>query len=320
MRKIVQMHFGSTLYGTSTPASDIDYKAVFIPEARDILLQRAPQSINDAREKGFAEKNYAGEVEIEMFSLQRYLDLLAQGHMVAIDMLFAPSTAWTEHSPIWLEIRANRERLLSKKVDKFLAYIQTQAAKYGIRGSRVAQTRQALELLIRAAKMHGGRAKLWMVRDEILAICGPFSAIVESTSPAGAKIEMWEVCNRKLPMAASIDNGREILQRMFDEYGKRALMAERQEGVDWKALSHAIRAAHQALELLRTGHITFPLPNAGEIKAIKAGERRYQDVAAELEDLAEQVAAAAGNSRLREDPDLQWIEDFVANTYYDEVC
>ena len=36
---VVKMKFGSHLYGTSTPLSDTDYKAVYIPEARDIILQ-----------------------------------------------------------------------------------------------------------------------------------------------------------------------------------------------------------------------------------------------------------------------------------------
>jgi hypothetical protein len=42
-------------------------------------------------------------------------------------------------------------------------------------------------------------------------------------------------------------------------------MAETQEGVDWKALSHAVRVGTQALELLKTGHVTFPLPNAAHV-------------------------------------------------------
>lgn len=38
MNKIVELEFGSHLYGTSTPNSDRDYKAIYIPEAIDILL------------------------------------------------------------------------------------------------------------------------------------------------------------------------------------------------------------------------------------------------------------------------------------------
>ena len=42
MRRIVELRAGSHLYGTATAASDTDLKAVYLPAARDILLQRAP--------------------------------------------------------------------------------------------------------------------------------------------------------------------------------------------------------------------------------------------------------------------------------------
>jgi predicted nucleotidyltransferase len=40
MDLIVEMRFGSHLYGTDTPESDLDLKGVYLPEARDILLRR----------------------------------------------------------------------------------------------------------------------------------------------------------------------------------------------------------------------------------------------------------------------------------------
>jgi len=39
MKTIVQIKFGSHLYGTETPASDLNIKGVCIPTAHDILLQ-----------------------------------------------------------------------------------------------------------------------------------------------------------------------------------------------------------------------------------------------------------------------------------------
>jgi hypothetical protein len=55
-----------------------------------------------------------------------------------------------------------------------------------------------------------------------------------------------------VPLTASIKTAREILQRLVTEYGQRALQAERNEGVDWKALSHAVRVGREALELFET--------------------------------------------------------------------
>ncbi len=130
---------------------------------------------------------------------------------------------------------------------------------------------------------------------------------------------MWEVCDRKMPYTASIKNAYDIMQRVVDEYGKRALMAETQQGVDWKALSHAVRVGHQAIELLSTGLVTFPLPNAAHVLAIKQGKLLYQEVAAEIEDLLVKVEEAAAISVLPEEPDMGWIDDFVADAYREEV-
>ena len=47
------------------------------------------------RPKAAFEKNVAGEVEEERFSLQRVLGLAAEGQTVALDMLFAPASTYS---------------------------------------------------------------------------------------------------------------------------------------------------------------------------------------------------------------------------------
>jgi hypothetical protein len=98
------------------------------------------------------------------------------------------------------------------------------------------------------------------------------------------------------------------------------LQAENQQGVDWKALSHAVRVGTQAIEFLGTGHVTFPLPNAEHVLAIKTGKVAYQKVSREIESLLESVEVAALVSSLPEAPDLQWIDDFVQRVYRAEIC
>ncbi|TJW14433.1 MAG: hypothetical protein E5W82_10680 [Mesorhizobium sp.] len=319
MRQIVRIKFGSHLYGTSTPQSDIDFKSVFIPDGRSILLQRAKNTINDQRPKAEREKNYAGEVEEERFSLQRFLGLLAEGQTVALDVLFAPEWAMTDDpSWHWQEIIDNRDRLLTRKSAAFIGYARQQAAKYGIRGSRVAAARAALALLNAALS---ATDKLGGLDADIRSLMAKHDhmSLVEDTTPHGQKVLLWEVCNRKMPYTASIKNAHDIMQRVVDEYGKRALMAESNQGVDWKALSHAVRVGNQAIELLRTGFVTFPLPNAAHVLEIKQGLLPYQVVAAEIEYLLERVEAAAAASTLPAEPDLAWIDDFVASSYRDEV-
>jgi hypothetical protein len=137
--------------------------------------------------------------------------------------------------------------------------------------------------------------------------------------PSGQLVRHLEVCGRKMPFTSAIKAARDIAQRMVDEYGQRALQAERHEGIDWKALSHAMRVGREALELFATGRITFPLPYAAEILAIKRGEVRYQYGAETIDQLLVDVEAAALSSPLREEPDQDFIDDLVVKAYSAKV-
>lgn len=323
MKRIVRIKFGSHLYGTSTPASDIDYKSVYIPTARDIVLQRVQASVNTARRKEHKEKNLPGETEEESYSLQKYLALAAECQTVAMDVLFAPEWSMTQpSSPIWHEIVANRHRFITRRATAFVGYCRQQANKYGIKGSRVAAARAALTVLVRLVEEHGSTPKLGDYETEIRAVMADVEhmVLIDIPLPNGQVIRHWDVCNRKLPFPSSIKNARDIVQRLVDEYGARALQAESQQGVDWKALSHAVRVGSQAIELLRTGHITFPLPNREHVTRIKTGGVPYHDVATEIEDLLVRVEAESAQSSLPERPDFEWIDGFVERVYRAEVC
>ena len=78
MKKIVQIKFGSHLYGTDTEESDLDIKAVYLPSARDILLQQVQPVISESRPKAHREKNTAEDVDLEFYSPEKFLKLLAE--------------------------------------------------------------------------------------------------------------------------------------------------------------------------------------------------------------------------------------------------
>ena len=142
MDLIVEMRFGSHLYGTETAASDLDLKGVYLPEARDILLQRVKATVISSRAKAAAEKNTAADVDREIYSLQRYLQLLTDGQTVALDMLFAPEAAMTiEPSSLWREIQDKGDRLISRRATAFVQ--QLQATGEQIRHQRIAGRRGA---------------------------------------------------------------------------------------------------------------------------------------------------------------------------------
>lgn len=328
MRTIVRIRFGAHLYGTATPASDVDYKSVFVPSARDVLLQRVKGSISHQRPKAEGEKNYAGEVDEEAYSLQRYLGLCAEGQTVALDVLFAPPSSWVLDPPSreWFDVVENRHRLITRKSAAFIGYCRAQANKYGIKGSRVAAARLALDLLTQRLEALGTTAKLGEIEGSIQAYCARHEhmALLDiegATDVHGTKrtVRHWEVCNRKMPLTQTIKSAHEVMRRIVEEYGHRALQAESNQGVDWKALSHAVRVARQAIELLRTGAVVFPRHEAAHLTAIKLGQLPYAQVAEEIDGLLPAVEREAERSTLPESADLAWIDDFVADIYRNQI-
>lgn len=323
MRTIVRIKFGSHLYGTATPASDIDFKSVFVPPGRDILLQRVKATISQQRPKAEGEKNVAGEIDEEAYSLQRYLGLASEGQTVALDVLFAPRWSMPQEPDwTWREIESNRHRLVTRKSAAFLGYCRQQANKYGIKGSRVAAARLALELLTGALAHHGSTAKIGEIEREIAATvtANEHMALLDiegATDIHGVKrtVRHWEVCNRKMPLTQTIKSAHEIMRRIVDEYGHRARQAESNQGVDWKALSHTVRVGRQAIELLNMGTIIFPRPEAAHLVAIKTGQLAYQPVAEEIEELLSEVEIAAERSTLPASADTAWIDEFVTEVY-----
>lgn len=323
MKTIIRTQFGSHLYGTSTPQSDFDYKSIFIPSARDILLQRVKQAINQQRPKGIGEKNFAGENDEEAFSLQKYLHLISEGQTVALDILFTPEQSIIgEPMPEWIEIVANKDKLITKQASSFVGYCRQQASKYGVKGARLAAAKAAHDLLFTYLFSWSGKTKLAEFESAMINCTAKhfdYMEFVLIDQPNSEPINHWSVCGRKLPFNTSLKNAFEVVDKLVSDYGSRTIQAERDGGIDWKALSHSVRIANQAIELLDTGKITFPLPNAEYILAIKTGQIPYKVVGEEIENLLEIVEAKVLTSVLPEKPDKEWIDDFVYRTYEKEI-
>lgn len=327
---IFKTKFGSHLYGTETEHSDVDWKGVYIPDARDILLGRSKGTI-DLNEKvdhrtGLQRKNYPGETDFELYSLQKFMSLAAEGQLPALDMLFAtPLVGGTDidgvMSDIWIRIWENRDKLACNQTRVFFHYAYHQASKYGVKGSRMAAAEKAAEFFAELAGNLGSKIKL---RDIDVTLTEAFEdvphcSIVEIKQVSGEMMKAFECCGRKVMWNVSLKTARDIYTKLFDDYGHRARKAKNNQGVDWKALSHAVRVGREAVEYLRTGFITFPRPEAQRLVMIKRGEMDYQKVAEEIEQLLDDVRDAADKSDLPDEPDYQWIDDFVTDVYTERV-
>lgn len=322
-RTLVRMQFGSHVYGTNVPTSDLDFKAVHVPAAEDILLQRVRPSINTKTKEDGTQKNGPDDVDFESFALQKFMAMLLEGQTVALSMLFTPDRWIIEQSLEWAAIRFHKERWLHRSVSAFAGYCRQQANKYGIRGSRVAASRAAMTWTEAAIDAHGLRAKLrdhWPLVEEFAGRGLEHVAIVVGSHADDQPVRFLEVCNRKVQEHATFKEAHAICKRVFDEYGHRALLAETNQGVDWKACMHAVRVSREAEELLLHHTITYPRPEAELLLAIRKGELPYKDVADMLEAGLDRLEECHRLSALPDRGDHAAAEAIVLKAYCGQIA
>lgn len=321
---IFYCQFGSHIYGTNLATSDLDYKKIYLPCADDILLQRVSASRNEGTKANKTAKNSADDTDIEAFSLQKYIKLLLDGQTVAIGMLFTPAQ-WLQAKahPAWHEIQENRHEFLHSGVSAYVGYCRQQANKYGIKGSRVSAVRNILTVLNNLSQEHGHLTKLSAVWDDIerYVATNEHCAIILA-DPAGNSrniARMLDVCNRKTQEFITIKEAISIYQHLFDEYGHRALAAEKEQGIDWKALMHAVRVSEEAKELLLTGIVTYPRPEASLLLKIRQGHLPYKQVAEIIEEGLINIEQASLISILPKKPNIELSEAIIKKWYRQQV-
>ena len=330
MNTILKMKFGSELYGTNTVNSDTDIKGIYLPTAREIVLGNYKKTISTSRKKEDKERNTKDDVDTEIFSLDRYLELLMSGQTVALDMLFSPEFQSTriksDLSGFTLgNIVENKEKLLTRNILAFTSYAKQQAAKYGIKGSRLDSLKRTMVMLEGLKDSPYTKLISWPdTINQLVLECQelislektPLIEIVCLKGPKGLMdAPHLKVNGRAIPFHATVKYATEVVGKMLDEYGKRAHKAHLNGTRDYKALSHAIRVNSEALELLETGKITFPRPDKDLLLKVKLGELPYEQVAEIIEEGLADLTETHAKSTLRDEPDREWANNLICEVY-----
>jgi hypothetical protein len=304
------MKFGSHLYGLNTPTSDVDYKGIFIPTLEELLLNSFPKTIVTSTGPEHA-KNDANDVDTEVVSLPQFIKHACQGETYAIDMLHCARPEFA--TPVWDELVANRTQFYSKNLKAFVGYVKQQAAKYGVKGSRLADIKQAIDSL---AKLDQNLI-LGEVKDQVYF--GEYAEWKVKPNPSVGHDNEFYMVNAKMYQSTNtVLYTIERLQQMYDGYGHRAKLAEQNEGVDWKAMSHALRAGYQARDIYKYGDFVYPLAETNFLKQVKQGKLDFAQVGSELERLVAEIENLSENSNLPEHVDTEFWDKWLLRVYAHE--
>jgi uncharacterized protein len=88
-------------------------------------------------------------------------------------------------------------------------------------------------------------------------------------------------------------------------------------GFDTKYAMHSVRLGYQGIELLETGRVTLPLPEPTRtrVMAIRLGERSFDEVLAEIDEVEARLTAALEQTPLPDEPDRTAVDAFLVEAY-----
>jgi len=126
------------------------------------------------------------------------------------------------------------------------------------------------------------------------------------------KLRIYEVCDRKFHETVKASNVLKTLKHVETVYGNRSRIAKETDFCDFKAFSHALKAAYQVKEILVDKNLTFPLKEAKFIKAVKEGKLHFEDeVKPVLNNLMDEIEIMTKNSDLPEQVDTSFWDSFL---------
>ena len=286
------MKFGSHLYGLNTPESDTDYMGIYLPELDELLLNSYKPEIKFSTGNN-ASRNTKDDIDDEWIALPKFIALACKGETMTIDMLHATDVELGEYGHMWAELVACRKMFYTQNLSSYMGYVKHQAAKYGIRGSRIAAMREVIDLITEFKDTSPSIFNDYKLKDvwEQLPINDYCRKIVLPKKGATDQFEaFYEINAKKYAETNKLAYVLERVTKAFNAYGERAMLAEKNEGVDWKAVSHAFRAGYQMRAIYKYGDFEYPLAETDFIKQIKAGTLDYStEVAPVLEDLVDEV-------------------------------
>jgi len=312
-KKLFQCIHGSHLYGLDTPQSDTDYKGVFMPELDELLLGKSPRQVSESSGNNET-KNSSDDIDSDWYSLPEFIKLACQGETIALDMLHAHTNREMVlcGSPEWAFIVANKDRFYTKNMKAFLGYAKKQAAKYGLKGSRMG----ALEEVWNVSRQHilSEPRKLLSIWDKLPV--NDHCRFINDKLKSGEEQEFYEVLGSKYQNSMPLHQFIASMDVKWSSYGERARQAKDNEGIDWKAVSHAIRAAYQLKEIYLNGCIEYPLKDRDVIRGIKIGDYDFLSfVQPLLESLIAEVEGLADKSPYPDKVDTGFWDDWLISVY-----
>ena len=312
--------FGSFLYGTNNENSDVDLKGLYFPHIEELLMQQKNNAITYSS-SGAHGKNSPDDVDIQLWSVQYWLYLLRRGDTNAIDLLFSMYTK--DNSVRLVDIEKCKELLgifydnpislidLKNNVS-YVSYAVNQSRRYSFRGSRMEILKNVLEFFKDRYNSETKYNTIDTYFDKLLEQYGEQSLLFERETNNERCI--W-LLGKGHCGSVKLDEMIERLETEYNKFGHRAENAMRNDGIDWKAVSHAVRCCLEVIEMADTEFLQFPLNNAEYIREVKEGKKSWPN---EVEKHLQELLSEAKDklSMLKENENMYKNHSEIVKRFY----
>jgi hypothetical protein len=303
---------GSHLFGCSTEDSDYDFRGVWLPSDEFCRIHGPHNSLKyNSNTSG---SNTKEDIDVDLWSLQDYiLKYLFKGDTNAIELFFINDNniLYNEEiisgCPFTEYLKLGRRYLINTcNVKSIIGFAENQAQTYGLRVERLQAIHDVLGIL--NSLPPEAVSLLESDIDYIMSeVDSPFvRKVLNNNKPT------LEVCNRKFHEDVLIHYLITEIKKVENRYGQR--VREAQNGKDWKSISHSLRIIDEAIELISTKQIKFPLKDAKFHLQVKLGavdkktiSKRYETQLARVDLLLEEHKG--------EQPNKKQGEQLIHNIY-----
>ena len=306
MNIILETVFGSHLYKLNTENSDKDYKGIILPSKDEILLGKSNYHV-DASTNNSHSKNTKDDIDKSYYTLSYFIKLASQGETVALDMIHGNTNDWLISSEIWEYIIKNRAKFYTKSMKSYMGYVSKQAAKYGIKGSKLGEIETMLNFLngfdgdniVGSIRFYPNDFGKWITFKDN---------------------DFYEFVGSKFQDTLKIKFMIETLSKIYDKYGERSKLAKDNLGIDNKSIHHALRAGYQVKDIFIKGFFEYPLEQSKFLMDVKLGLLDFNSIVQPtLEQLVNDVYELSEKSDYPENVDLEFWNEFIKNVHLDII-
>jgi hypothetical protein len=253
------------------------------------------------------DKMIDGEEESEHIPLQKFAKDFLDAQTYALEVAFAIKQDYMidlvpENSFFYVFTCELIEKFLNSNITKMVGYAISQAQVYGLKGERLSTIEklmvdldEMIEKKLVSVDDNLFNIEMWLGQNQTEFL---FLTKIKGTKSQFDEQPAIQINNRTYSLTTRIGHFREALTILKNKYGTRA--AASQEGVDWKALSHAIRVAHEAVSLLNNGELIFPSVIAPLLLQIKKGEVPYEEALSLFSEINKTMELALKTTKLQE--------------------